>query len=83
MRPPALENRKDPALHLAFVWSAFFALQHDRPLGFGVVGRIPFTAIDLYARRYDLAGSDAFERFHLLICSMDAVFVAWVNKPQK
>ncbi|GAB4071767.1 hypothetical protein GCM10028812_46850 [Ancylobacter sonchi] len=52
-------------------------------MGFGVVGRIPFTAIDLYARRYDLAGSDAFERFHLLICSMDAVFVAWVNKPQK
>ncbi len=34
-----------------FYLSAFWALQHDRHLGFGGGGGIPFSAIDRYARR--------------------------------
>ncbi|MCS0501623.1 phage tail assembly chaperone [Ancylobacter mangrovi] len=71
---PALSNQPTIPAHLEFAWSAFWALKNDRPLGFAMIGRISFTAIDRFARRYDVHG-DAFERLRVLIAAMDAAFV--------
>jgi hypothetical protein len=51
------------------VWTGFWTLQADRPIGLGGAGPIPFTALDAYARRHDLHGV-AFEQFRRLIGEM-------------
>lgn len=53
------------------VWDAFAALQGDRPIvGMaGALGDIPFTAIDAYARRYDISGED-FEWLRQALASL-------------
>jgi hypothetical protein len=44
-----------------------------------IAGRIPFSAIDLYARRYGIAGTD-FEALLRLIGEMDAEYLEQTNK---
>lgn len=68
-----------PEPHLAFAWRAFHDLSGDRALGYGTVGRIPFTAVDRYAARFGVSGADEFERFFALVRAMDIAFVDWAT----
>lgn len=56
------------------VWDAYQALRGDRSEN----GRIPFTSIDCYARRYGIDDGDAFQRMHRLIVAMDTEFEKWL-----
>jgi len=71
-----------------FAWAAFWRLHADRPYlvtGFAVpmgatiieprAGRIPFSAIDAYARRYGVEGSE-FDTLEALVGACDAEFMA-------
>ena len=71
-----------------FAWAAFWRLHADRPYlvtGFAVAmgatviepraGRIPFSAIDRYARRYGVEGS-AFDTFAAIVSAVDNEFMA-------
>lgn len=75
-----------------FAWSAFWRLHDDRPhvitgsviaagMGGATIieprpGRIPFSAIDRYARRFGIAGS-AFDLMLALLDKLDSEFMAW------
>lgn len=72
-----------------FAWEAFWRLHHDRPhvvTGFAVrmgaivieprPGRIPFGALDRYARRFGIVGS-AFDLLAELVGRLDHEFLAW------
>ncbi|MFA7279818.1 MAG: hypothetical protein WC100_06960 [Sterolibacterium sp.] len=41
------------------------------------VGAIPFTSIDVYARRYGIESVDDFDRFRILIHRMDTAFLKY------
>lgn len=79
---PGHEVDPEIPIHLLWVWQAFWELTNDRPLGFGGVGGIPFTAIDVYARRYGIGCLDEFTRFRALIRALDDEYVKTVNKPK-
>lgn len=68
--------------HLQWVLDAFWDLSRDRPLGFGGVGSIPFTAVDAWARRYGIRSSDQFDRLLFLLRSLDDEYLKIVNKPK-
>lgn len=55
---------------------------HDRPPSFAGVASIPFTAIDAYARRYEIEGDD-FAVLAKLIRVCDAEFVAVMSEKAK
>ena len=71
-----MQSKVDPDTRNALIWNAFFDLTGDRPAGMGFVGRIPFTSVDAYARRYGINHIDDFERFQRLLRIMDDAFVA-------
>lgn len=74
--PPALANKPD--LHEGLDWylDAFWDLSSDRPLGaMGGAGRIPFTAIDRWARRFGVDDPDAFDRLMTFVGALDATFL--------
>lgn len=48
----------------------------------GDIGRIPFTAIDCYARRFDIS-NEGFHRFCTLIRVLDSEYVMHVREQQK
>lgn len=78
--PKALAERPPLKRYLLPIWDAFHALAGDRHIGMGV-GPIPFSAIDLYARRYGIADGDEFARFHALISAMDVAHQKhWADK---
>jgi hypothetical protein len=71
-----------------FAWEAFCALSGDRvwlmagfavPMGATIIeprpGPIPFSAIDRYARRYDISGS-AFDLLVRLVALIDLEYRA-------
>lgn len=58
--------------------NAFWVLDTCRPLGFGAVGRIPWTAIARYAE-VNLFTHDQYEMFLQLIMELDNVYVKHVN----
>lgn len=68
--------------HLQFVWSAWWEVHTDRPIGMGV-GQIPFRALDAYATRFGIDDLDAFETFRALIRVMDGAFLEWSAKRSK
>jgi hypothetical protein len=72
--PAALADRPLLFDHLIFVWEAFNALSGDRQSGLGVIGQIPFVAIDRFADRYGIADRDEFACFHGHIKAMDRVW---------
>lgn len=71
--PPDLE----PGAETYF--EAWNALAHDRPLGQGFIGSIPFMAIDRYAERIGLNDPDEFALFARLVRAMDTEYVMIVN----
>lgn len=62
--------------HVLFYWNAFWELCSDRPPGMASTSRIPFTAIDRFARRYGIHDLDAFDRFRSIIREMDEAYCA-------
>lgn len=62
-----------------FVWEAFAVLSDDRPLGFAAPGRIPWSAMDRFARRHDIEGPD-FDDFVVLIRALDS---AWIEEMRR
>lgn len=64
--------------------AAFNRLVSDRPLAIGmggaILGRIPFAAIDRWARRAGIRDPDAFARFDRIICALDGPDVAAINE---
>jgi hypothetical protein len=52
---------------LSFYYNAFWILRSDRTLE---NGPIPFTAIDRFADRYGVCGTEAFERLRILVTRM-------------
>jgi hypothetical protein len=78
--PQALSDRPEVPAELAFYLGAFWALSGDRQSGWSI-GPIPFAAVDAYARRYGVAGLDAFDRLNTLVGRMDVVFMKW--EPRK
>ncbi|WCS27786.1 hypothetical protein LOK46_13480 [Methylobacterium sp. NMS14P] len=82
--PPALRTRPDLWPHLAYISNAFTELSSDRRLGaLGGCGPIPWSSIELYARRLDIADLDEFERFARLIRAQDRVYLADMAEKQK
>lgn len=63
---------------LEFYFNAFFTLSADRHIGMAE-GRIPWTAVDRYAQRYDLT-DDEFDVLWDVLTAMDAAYLEWSNK---
>lgn len=80
---PALENQPELPDHLTFAWEAFWALHSDRPAVMGGALPIPFSSLDRYARRYGIAGVDAFDRFSRLVQHMDGAYLKWSAEKSK
>jgi hypothetical protein len=72
-----------------FAWAAFWRLHSDRPMmvtGYGIPmggtviqprpGRIPFAAVDRYAKRFGVRG-EAFDMFLSLVDAIDREYIAW------
>ncbi|GAB6842381.1 hypothetical protein HNR00_003589 [Methylorubrum rhodinum] len=78
--PRALMRRPELAEHLTFVWSAFWRLQADRAIGFGVFGPIRWTAIHAYAERYGITDLDEYERLERLVGLMDGEWRKMMDK---
>lgn len=68
-----LEERTELSEAEAFYWAAFSYLSSCRAVGMAV-GEIPWTAIDRYAERYQLA-PDVGDLFAHLIHHMDAAYM--------
>lgn len=66
---------------LAFYWGAFLELSSCRPLGFGAVGPIPWTAIRAFAHDRELDDEDA-DYFVAMIRALDGVYLTHM-KPKK
>lgn len=62
------------------VWEAYQKLSTCRYPGFSGTSRIPWTAIDAYARRRDIDGW-RFDRLEHLIEVLDGVYLASTSKP--
>lgn len=60
------------------IQAAWNELRDDRNEGEGGIGRIYFTAIDHYAARFDIAGSD-FDFLLLFVRVLDDEYVRHVN----
>jgi hypothetical protein len=82
--PPALLSRPEIPDHLAWVYDAFRAMWGDRhPIPYFGFGKIPFTAMDAYARRKRIESSDQFERFEALISRLDDFYMEWQGEKAK
>lgn len=67
-----------------FVITAFDELCSERPVGFGSVGAIPWSAIDRYAERHRFADDDvAYDDFVHHIRALDDVFIKAKLEEQK
>lgn len=71
---PALQTRVRPLPHLVFYWNAFFNLTTERSSGFGL-GPVPWSAIDGYARRYQVTDEAQFDVLVRFIRAMDATLL--------
>jgi hypothetical protein len=65
----------------SFYYNAFLTLSSCRSMGM-MEGRIPWTAVDAYARRYDLDDDDT-DCLWTLVCSMDSVYLKHQQKRAK
>lgn len=70
-----MQARVEVEPHLEIEWQAFWLLSSERQIGMGL-GPIGWSAIDRYAERNGIDGSDELDRFHRLIRAMDAAFLA-------
>lgn len=67
---------------LELYYEAFTELSNTRPITQGGLGAIPWTAINEWAKRYDIEGSD-FERLATYVRSLDAEYIKYVSKKNK
>jgi hypothetical protein len=74
--------RDEPVIpaHLTLYWSAFWDLTGDRPIGQGWIGRIPFLALDAYARRIGIEGEDFLTFKHHVSALDDAFRADWYER---
>jgi len=64
-------------------WKAWCELREERWYGaLGGCGRLKWTAIDQFARRYDIHGSD-FESMCEVLRTLDGVFMKWAEEQAK
>jgi hypothetical protein len=74
---PEIPEEAEPQPWHDLYWSAWEALSSDRQYGaFGGESRVPFTALDRYARRYGITGQ-AFDTFIRLFGEIDDEWLAW------
>jgi hypothetical protein len=75
-RPVPEGYDKRPTVENAFRFyeDAFWRLNNDRALGFGI-GPIPFSSIDRYAQRYRIVDLDEFETFLTIIKALDSEYL--------
>jgi hypothetical protein len=74
---PSYDNQPDYPDGLEWVLSAFSQLSTDRPVTMGGEGPIPFTSIDRYAKRYDVA---EFDEFLTYIRALDAAYLEHAHR---
>lgn len=72
-------DEPDLAPGLGWYLDAFAELGSCRPMAMAAIGPIPWTALDTYARRHDIAG-EVFETFVLLIAALDAAWLAHIEE---
>lgn len=60
--------------HNIVIWEAFQRLGTCRPQGFNQPGKIPWTAMNEYATRYEIEGAD-FDRLVHLVEVLDKVWL--------
>lgn len=77
--PAALRERPETPSALTFWWRAFQDLTSARPIGFGGVGPIPWTAIDAWATRHGVTDPDDFERLASVVQALDAEHLALIE----
>jgi hypothetical protein len=65
-----------------FYWNAFWQINTDRPSNSAGISAISYMAIDAYARREGLEGSDFYDLFNI-VRAMDAEFIDHVAKASK
>lgn len=75
-----MQDEPELADNLSWIWSAFWELGSDRPIGMGGAGPIPFSSLDRYAGRYDIDDGEEFDRFRGFIRRMDAAYLKWARK---
>lgn len=81
--PPALVAQPEIPEHLSFFWGAFWALNGDRPLGFGLPGPIAWIAIDRFAERAGIEGAEQFERLVRLVRALDGEWRSFMAAAMK
>lgn len=74
--PDKIANAPELYSWLEWYYSAFLDLTSCRSNGFDE-GSIPWTAIDAYARRYDITDEDEFYFFCGLIREVDSAYIKW------
>lgn len=80
--PPQIVNAPRLRAGLEMFYSAFWDLSSDRALGFGSVGRIPWSSIEAWADRHELSW-DQREELHFVIRKMDRIYIDHVQKDKK
>lgn len=77
--PPAETNAPDLSPDIVEAWRCFHDLTGDRALTLGGAGPIPWTAIDAWARRFDITGTGFDELVHL-VRAADGVALSHMSK---
>jgi hypothetical protein len=78
--PDAILNKPKMAPGLEFIWRAFWEMSTDRDFGMAE-GPIPWSVMDRYALRHEIE-DDEFDRFVLMIKSLDSVYIEHRTKQQ-
>jgi len=77
-RKSILPPEPELAPGLDFYLAAWISLDSCRPVGFGSVGRIPWTALAQFAEHYDLEEDD-LEDLEVYIGAMDQVYFKYLK----
>lgn len=79
--PDRIANAPELKLGLQLYLTAFFDLDAERESSMSI-GRIPWSAIDRYARAYDL-DSEQYEDMHFFIKQMDSEHIKRIKAKEK
>jgi hypothetical protein len=77
--PENIQNAPELLPGLQMYYDAFIALTSCRSLGYGVMGGIPWTAINDYAERYEIHGAQ-FDRLVFYVQALDNHYLNEVRK---
>jgi hypothetical protein len=82
-RPPKpIQDAPDLLPGLDFYLRAFYELSTCRPIGYGAVGSIPWTAIVQYGHLKGMDG-EALEDLVFLVRELDAEYLGWQSEEAK